>query len=91
METDYIVYSGQSLFTSGGTGREFEGTVENLASCLIIHEWFSHGILYEGDHKKNHVNSYKRQKADKIFFPKTTNKFKSFVEKGINKYKRKEK
>ena len=69
----------------------YEGTVENLASSIIVHEWYSHGQYKVGSQFKNHYIAYKNVMNDKNFYPKTTKKYKSFVENGYKYYKNKEK
>ena len=71
-------------------GVDYEATVENLSSSLIVHEWYSHGIKGYGDKKKNHRLAYLKVMEDKTFYPKTTKKYKEFVKSKYNKYKNKE-
>ena len=73
------------IVARGRTNNEFEGTVENLASCLLVHEWYGHGI--KGIRENNHSLAYKYQMQDPIFYPKTTKSFKEFVKMGYEKYK----
>ena len=73
------------IVARGRTNNEFEGTVENLASCLLVHEWYGHGI--KGIRENNHSLAYKYQMQDPIFYPKTTKSFKKFVKMGYEKYK----
>ena len=58
----------------------YEGTVENFASSVIIHEWYSHGEYKVGDVYKNHYKAYRNVMNDKIFYPNTTQRYKKFVE-----------
>jgi len=67
----------------GNTYNSYEGTVENFAASIIVHEWFSHGKYKIGDAFKNHHIAYKNVMSDKLFFPQTTEKYKRFV---INMY-----
>ena len=73
------------IVARGRTNNEFEGTVEHLASCLLVHEWYGHGI--KGIRENNHSLAYKYQMQDPIFYPKTTKSFKKFVKMGYEKYK----
>lgn len=72
------------IVARGGTWKEFEGTVENFASCLLVHEWYGHGV--QGVRDYNHEQAYLLQMQDPIFFPKTTDKFHKFVTTGYIKY-----
>ena len=82
----------------GRTYKDYEGTVENMAASLLIHEWYSHGEYKIGDDhvdksgrlKPNHRLAYKNVINDKIFFHKTTNKYKKFVTDFYNFYSSKE-
>ena len=70
-----------------GTPKDYEATVENLASSLIVHEWFGHGILNYGSHRKlsdntpapNHEEVYRLVMNNNSLFGQTTLKYKVFV------------
>lgn len=78
----------------GRTLPSYEGTVENFASSMLVHEWYSHGEYGVGSNHKdkygrpasNHRLAYKNVMNDKIFYPYTTEKYKSAMQKLLNKY-----
>ncbi len=65
---------------------DYEGTVENFAASIIIHEWYSHGEYKIGSVYKNHYKAYQNVMKDKIFYPKTTKKYKEFVKQNYEFY-----
>ena len=71
----------------------YEATVENLMSSIIIHEWAGHGLLYYNDakwfRKSKHHLAYNLVKQNNKFYYRTTNKYKYFINKQYNKYKNK--
>ena len=71
-------------------GKDYEATVENLLSSLIPHEWYSHGVKGYGTHTSNHRFAYENVMKDPVFYPKTTAKYKQFIEDKYNYYMRKE-
>ena len=81
-----------------GIKNDYEGTVENLLSSILIHEWYSHGEWGVGDHhinsngrpQPNHRIAYQNMMRDEVYYPKTTNSFKQFVLKSYNYYLNKE-
>ena len=81
-----------------GIKNDYEGTVENLLSSILIHEWYSHGEWGVGDYHKNsngrpqpnHRIAYQNMMRDKVYYPKTTNSFRQFVLKSYNYYLNKE-
>jgi RHS repeat-associated protein len=72
-------------------GKDYEATVENLSSTIITHEWYSHGIKGYGDRHHNHRLAYRNVMNDKVYYPRTTKKYKKFVNKQYKMYKSKEK
>lgn len=64
----------------------YEGTVENFAASIIIHEWYSHGEYKIGSVYKNHYKAYQNVMRDKIFYPKITKKYKEFVKNNYKDY-----
>lgn len=78
----------------GRTYPSYEGTVENFASSMLVHEWYSHGEYGVGSKRKdkygrpapNHRLAYKNVMNDKIFYPYTTEKYKSTIHELLNKY-----
>ena len=65
---------------------DYEGTVENFAASIIIHEWYSHGEYKIGSTYRNHYKAYLNVMKDKIFYPKTTKKYKEFIENNYKDY-----
>lgn len=76
-----------SIDAHGRTQESYEGTVENFASTIIVHEWFSHGEYKIGSQYRNHSQAYMNIMNDKFFYPKTTNKYKDFIKTWYEKYK----
>ena len=72
-------------------GKDYEATVENLSSTIITHEWYSHGIKGYGDRQRNHRLAYRNVMNDKVYYPRTTKKYKKFVNQQYEMYKSKEK
>ena len=70
---------------------DYEGTVENFAATIIIHEWYSHGKYKIGDAFGNHYKAYENVKRDRLFYPKTTENYKKMIENRIEYYKSKKK
>ena len=79
-----------------GRINSYEGTVENYATSMIVHEWYCHGVYTLGDNHKdakgrpapNHSKVYSIVMQDKLFYPKTTKKYKSFVQEQCDFYKK---
>ena len=74
-----IIYATDKFFQA------YEATVENLASSLICHEWFSHKIQGCSDKDRNHQQAYINVKNGP-YWGKTTESYKEFINKKINKY-----
>ena len=70
---------------------DYEGTVENFAATIIIHEWYSHGKYKIGSEFGNHYKAYENVKKDRLFYPKTTENYKKMIENRIEYYKSKRK
>lgn len=70
---------------------DYEGTVENFAATIIIHEWYSHGKYKIGNEFGNHYKAYENVKKDRLFYPKTTENYKKMIENRIEYYKSKKK
>lgn len=68
----------------------YESTVENIASSIIVHEWFSHGMKKYSDDKKNHRFAYMNVIDYYKLWKNTTTKYKIFVLKKLIKYTIKE-
>ena len=62
----------------GSGGYSYETTVENIASSVIVHEWYSHGKKYNSDEYKSHRLAYKNVINFKRLWNKTTDKYKKF-------------
>ena len=71
--------------------RNYEGTVDNFAATIIIHEWYSHGKYKIGNEFGNHYKAYENVKRDRLFYPKTTENYKKMIENRIEYYKSKKK
>ena len=70
-------YSSNTTPTIHGTGNyDYESTVENLASTILVHEWYSHGVKNNGDKMKSHRLAYKNVINFNPLWDKTTDKFK---------------
>ncbi len=81
-----------------GTPKDYEATVENLASTLIVHEWYGHGVLKYGNNRRmfgiplpNHYKVYEKVMLYDSFFKKTTPKYKESVYEKYKLYRNKEK
>ena len=67
--------------------KDYEATVENLASTLIVHEWYGHGVKRDGSTRKqfsmfpcpNHHVVYGFVKDNHRFYDGTTENYKRFV------------
>ena len=88
--TDNKIYFDRSIDSQWSTGRlskkisftgkiYYEATVENFASSLIVHEWYSHAMKDCGDKYKSHRLAYKNVINYKTFWNATTNRYKGFV------------
>ena len=70
-----------------GTDRySYESTVENLASSIIVHEWYSHRMKKNGNKMKSHRLAYKNVINYKYFWNKTTGKYKGFNVRMLREY-----
>ena len=74
------------IYGSGGYVNDYESTVENIASSIIVHEWYSHGKKFNGDLNKSHRLAYQNVINFKRFWNKTTDKYKAFVLKRLKDY-----
>ena len=68
----------------------YESTVENIASSIIVHEWYSHGKKHNGDRYKSHRLAYQNVINYKKLWNKTTDKYKTFVLNQLKYYNYKE-
>ena len=74
----------------GTGGYSYETTVENIASSVIVHEWYSHGKKYNSDEYKSHRLAYKNVINFKRLWDKTTDEYKKFNLQQLLKYTKKE-
>jgi hypothetical protein len=76
-----------------GSGKYFgvyESTVENIASSIIVHEWYSHGMKHNGDLMLSHRLAYKNVINFTPLWNKTTPSYKRFVLRKLKDYTEKE-
>ena len=70
-----------------GTDRySYESTVENLASSIIVHEWYSHRMKKNGNKMKSHRLAYKNVINYKYFWNKTMGNYKGFNVRMLREY-----
>ena len=90
------IYNSKGGMQAHGRINSYEGTVENYSTSMIVHEWYCHGVYTLGDNHKdakgrpvpNHSKVYSTVMKDKLFYPKTTKKYQSFVQEQCNFYKK---
>ncbi len=63
---------------SGTDGYSYETTVENIASSIIVHEWYSHLKKRNGDKMRSHRLAYKNVINNKLLWDATTEDYKAF-------------
>jgi len=62
-----------------GTGNyKYESTVENIASSIILHEWYGHIKMGYGDDSKSHYKVYSAVMNFKPLWEKNTKEYKTF-------------
>ena len=66
-----------TIASSGNYG--YETTVENVASSIIVHEWYSHAQKKTSDTYKSHRLAYKNVINFKKLWDKTTIEYKKFT------------
>jgi len=71
---------------SGNATFQYEGTVENIASSIIVHEWYSHGVKQVCDAKLNHWIAYFNVICFNPLWNKTTSKYKESNLKNFSVY-----
>jgi len=74
----------------GSDKYNYETTVENIASSIIVHEWYSHLMKKNRDKLKSHRLAYKNVINYKFFWNKTTDKYKAFYMRMLRYYTEKE-
>ena len=88
--THYSV-NGKGKSTIAGSGNyDYETTVENVASSIIVHEWYSHDQKKTSDTYKSHRLAYKNVINFKKLWDKTTIKYKEFTLKQLAWYTKQE-
>ena len=63
----------------GPIPNSYEYTVENIASSVIVHEWYSHMISKSANTPNPHSNAYFNVMLYKPLWNKTTDRYKAFV------------
>ncbi len=69
----------------GLDNHSYETTVENIQSTLLVHEWYTHGIMKKGDYNNKHYQAYENVIAHP-FFNNTTNRYKGIMLQNLKKY-----
>ncbi len=64
---------------------EYEGTIENIASTILVHEWYSHGIMHIGE--ENHEKAYENVLKYRSLWENTTIKYRYFVLNKMHEFK----
>ena len=75
------------IITYGGKNK-YECTVENFASSVIVHEWFSHGVQHVSDEQNNHLKAYFNVIYNNSLWEKTTDNYKKFIKNKFIEYLR---
>ena len=70
----------------GADKYNYETTVENLASSIIVHEWYSHAQKKVSNIYKSHRLAYKNVINWKPLWNKTTDKYKAFCLRQLRGY-----
>ena len=81
----YILRRGNGKI-KGSDLYSYRSTVENIASSIIVHEWYSHIKKNNGDRYKSHRLAYKNVINYKYFWNKTTDDYKGFNVRALLKY-----
>ena len=69
---------------------DYESTVENIASSVIVHEWYSHGVKHNASSLKSHRLAYKNVINFKKLWNNTTDSYKQFTLKQLLKHTKSE-
>ena len=64
---------------------EYEATIENIASTILVHEWYSHGIMHIGE--ENHEKAYENVLKYRSLWENTTIKYRYFVLNKMHEFK----
>ncbi len=83
---DKSILNPAGIYGTGNFTKYYEATVENIASVLLVHEWYSHAIKYNGNAWKSHRLAYKNVINFKQLWDKTTDKYKGFIMDQLQKY-----
>lgn len=79
-----IIYPPKIVWSNDFTDT-YEATVENIASSVLVHEWYSHGIMHIGE--ENHEKAYENVVKFSSLWGKTTIKYRFFVLNKIHEFK----
>ena len=79
-QTGAVIYPNppEIYWVNDFTGK-YEATVENIGSTVLVHEWFSHGIMHYGEIDNNHSLAYQNVINWKPLWNKTTFNYKRAV------------
>jgi len=89
--SNWDVGSGIGTISGSDTyGKSFETTVENVASSIIMHEWYSHLKKDNQTDMKSHRLAYKNTINDPVFWEKTTDAYKKYTLEGLKHWTGKE-
>jgi hypothetical protein len=81
---NWVVGSGRGTISGADRyGDSFETTVENIASSIIMHEWYSHLKKDNREDMKSHRLAYKNTINDPVFWEKTTDAYKGYTMRGL--------
>ena len=75
----FIYPNPPKIYWSTDFSNLYEATVENIASSVLVHEWYSHGLQHNGDNFKSHRLAYQNVINYKAFWNATTDKYKGFI------------
>ena len=75
---------------SGSDKYGYETTVENVASSIIVHEWYSHIMKENRNDMKSHRLAYKNVINYKAFWNSTTDAYKGFNMRALRRYTKSE-
>lgn len=70
--------SNNTPYIYGDGSYPYESTVENIASSVIVHEWYSHGVMHYGGYENSHRFAFKNVIDYKRLWDKTTPSYKYY-------------
>ena len=73
------------IYGTGNSTDVYEATVENIVLSVLVHEWYSHGIMHYGDMDNTHRFAYLNTALYKPLWENTTNRYKQFVLRELSK------